>query len=347
VTIIGVRELVWQRAAQHSQPGARRDGHRLALCIEGGAMRGVVSAGMVVALEHLGLLPVFDRIYGSSGGAINAAYFIAGQAAFGTTIYYENINNQRFIDLKRPLRRRPIVDLDFLVWNVMRGSKILDWSRVVSSKIPLRVVATDTASADRATFREWSDGEDLLRCLRAGASMPIVAGEPYAYRGGTYWDALLCEPIPVRIAEEEGCTHLLVLLTRPHGSGGPRLSLVDRLVVVPRLRKISKPLGRRYEERSRHYVELLDVLKGGRGPHGALALTIAPEGPAVGKLERSRAKLVAGARDGMQAVFKGLDCDPTAAHEALTVFDRGRAATDAEADSRTTRDDRRVVRTQL
>ena len=67
-------------------------------------MRGVVSAGMVSALEELGLTHAFDAVYGSSAGAINAAYFLAGQARLGTTIYYEDINNARFIDLAAPAR---------------------------------------------------------------------------------------------------------------------------------------------------------------------------------------------------------------------------------------------------
>ena len=53
-------------------------------------MRGIVSAGMVTALEHLALRDVFDAVYGASAGAMNGAYFVAGQAAYGTTIYYEN-----------------------------------------------------------------------------------------------------------------------------------------------------------------------------------------------------------------------------------------------------------------
>ena len=86
-------------------------------------MRGVISAGMVSALETLGLTHAFDGIYGSSAGAINAAYFLAGQAAVGTAIYYEDINNRQFIDLRRALTGRPIVDLGFLLDDVARQRK--------------------------------------------------------------------------------------------------------------------------------------------------------------------------------------------------------------------------------
>ena len=119
------------------------DGASIALAVEGGAMRGVVSAGMVWALEDLGYTHAFDAVYGSSAGAINSAYFLAGQAAVGTTIYYEDINNRSFINLSRPLRGRPIVNLGFLLDDVARNRKRLDVDRVLQSRTPLSVLATD------------------------------------------------------------------------------------------------------------------------------------------------------------------------------------------------------------
>jgi len=40
------------RVGGGSQPGARRDGLRIALAVEGGGMRGIVSAGMALALHE-------------------------------------------------------------------------------------------------------------------------------------------------------------------------------------------------------------------------------------------------------------------------------------------------------
>ena len=51
-----VVELIRRRAEQRSEPGSRQDAHRLALVVEGGGMRGVVSAGMTSALERLTFL---------------------------------------------------------------------------------------------------------------------------------------------------------------------------------------------------------------------------------------------------------------------------------------------------
>ncbi len=73
------------RAARSPARGRARgaDPHRVALVLEGGGMRGVVSAGMTAALERLGLTPCFDLVVGASAGAINGAAFLAGAARAG------------------------------------------------------------------------------------------------------------------------------------------------------------------------------------------------------------------------------------------------------------------------
>ena len=214
-------------------------------------MRGVVSGGMVLALQQLGLVHAFDAVYGSSAGAMNGAYMLAGQAPFGTTIYYEDINNRNFIDFGRPLHGRSIVDLDYLVDDVMIRRKRLDVEAVLRSPVPLHMLATHVSSGERHVFSSWKDRDDFMHGLRAGASMPVVAGPPYAYRDTHYWDAVMTEAIPVRTAEASGFSHIVALLTRPRGHGGPRISLVDRLVVLPRIRGVSPELADRYQARGR------------------------------------------------------------------------------------------------
>jgi predicted patatin/cPLA2 family phospholipase len=300
--VVSVRELLLQRAAAGSQPGRRTDGCRLALCIEGGAMRGVVSAGMVIALERLGLLNVFDDVYGASAGALNGAYFVAGQAAFGTSIYSEDINNAKFISLRR-LLWRPVVDIDFLVRRVMTVDKPLATDRVIASPIPLHVVLTDVASASARQISRWTDGESLLRTLRAGATMPVLAGPPFALGDGRYWDAAFFEEsIPLKPADTDGATHVLVLLTRPAGAGRPAMSPFERVYVVPAIRRVSPALADAYVARDAAYARVLAQIASGRSAGGAHILAVRPAGPRVSKMERDRQRLINAAGDGMRAI---------------------------------------------
>ena len=62
--------LVHERRRKGSMPGEREDGCKVALSIEGGGMRGCVTAGMVSALYYLGLEDCFDVVYGASAGTV-------------------------------------------------------------------------------------------------------------------------------------------------------------------------------------------------------------------------------------------------------------------------------------
>lgn len=304
-------ELLRQRHAS----GRRRpfgDGASIALVVEGGAMRGVISAGMVWALEDLGMTGVFDAVYGSSAGAITAAYFLAGQAGLGTTIFYENINNARFIDLSRAVRGRPIVNLGYLLDHVAVVQKPLNVDRVLQAPAPLTVVATDVDALSPAALRGFTTASQLFGALRASATMPIVAGPPWVYEGRQYLDASITEPIAIPTAEREGHTHVLALLTRGGGMR-PSPSALDRYFVGPRLRRVSPALADRYLGRAAPYTALVNTIEAGTGPLGrAVVHAIRVTDYPISRLERRRDVLERGARLGYDAVMSAFG--PAASH---------------------------------
>ncbi len=297
-----VLELVRARILAGSMPGARSDAARLALCIEGGAMRGVVSAGMIAAVEQLRLLQAFDVVIGSSAGAANGAYLVAGVGTVGATIYFENINNRSFIDVRRALTRWPVVDLDFLVHDVMVRQKPLDAAAILRSPIPLVIVASNVRTGEGELLRDFADGNDVLEGIRASATMPILAGPPYLHRGRHYWDGSLTQPIPLDAAVLLRCTHVVALLTRPRGAGRPDLSFFQRHFILPRIRRVSPALAVRFLHQREEYEQLvarLDAPAVDGRPH---VLTLRPTGPMIANLERRHAVLVDGHRQGFAAV---------------------------------------------
>ena len=294
--------LLRARAASGSRAGARTDSARIGLCIEGGAMRAVVAAGMMLGLKELGLTQAFDAVFGSSAGAICGAYLLSGQAAFGARIFTEDINNSRFASRRRVLTGGPVIDLDYLVDDVMVRRKPLDTTAVLTAPAPLSVLATDVATGDARLLTGFADGVELLQALRAGATMPIIAGDPYPFRGRPYFDASLSEPIPLRPAEADGCTHVLVVLTRPRGV--PRdVSWFDHWFVAPRLRRVLPALADRYLARTAPYQALQDEIEAGRSRSGAVEILGLRPTFVLGKLEQQRARLLAGAASGREAVY--------------------------------------------
>lgn len=211
-------QLVKQRILSKSKPGNRKDDFKLGLAIEGGGMRGCVSGGALQALSDLGLRDIFDAVYGSSAGAINATYFLANQRD-GVHIYHNHIASEEFIDLKRLWSRKPgtpaALNLDLLLGPVIEDIHPLDFDAVLSSDIPLNVVASSLVSLSPLLLQKFTDKNDLIACLRASATVPEVAGGPVHHRGHSMVDAAVFEPVPFRSAIADGCTHVLVLCTRP------------------------------------------------------------------------------------------------------------------------------------
>ncbi len=226
-----VLDLMRRRKREGSRPGHRDDGARLGLVIEGGAMRGVVSAAMLQALEQSGMLETFDTVYGSSAGAINGTYFLSSQVTSCITIYFEDINNSSFISLGRFLTRRPVMSLDYVLDDVLARRKVLDWRAVLGSAVELKIAATSLNRLGVQLLHGFRDRAHLFAALRASSSIPLIAGPPAEIDGERFLDALLFEPIPFYSAVEDGCSHVLVLLTRPDGTLNGKPSLFERHVL--------------------------------------------------------------------------------------------------------------------
>jgi predicted patatin/cPLA2 family phospholipase len=221
-------QLMRQRIMSGSKPGQRQDHFKLGLVVEGGGMRGCVSGGGLQALGDLGLQNVFDAVYGSSAGAINSTYFLSGQRD-GVEIYYKHIASTEFIDLKRLINRKPgtpaALNLEFLLDHVIEKVLPLDFNAVLESAVPLKVVASSLDTLSPILLEDFESKRDLVECLRASANVPRVAGGPVSHRGHRLVDAAVFEAVPFRSAIADGCTHIVVLCTRP---APVRMSALDK-----------------------------------------------------------------------------------------------------------------------
>ncbi|MFN8635420.1 MAG: patatin-like phospholipase family protein [Chloroflexota bacterium] len=319
-----VTQVLRDRARSGSRPGARRDPYRVALVVEGGAMRGVVSGGMVAGLEALGLRDAFDVVYGSSAGACAGAYFVAGQARHGARLYYEVVNTRRFINPLRGLQGRAIIDLDYLFDDVLTERLPLDFAAVQRSGIDLVVLAShldgetgqsngngrvngSVQHVEAVRFSSFQDAADLIGALHASSRLPVVGGDPFTYRGQRFWDAAITQPIPVHAALADGCTHVLVLLTLPRNTRPRQMGLLDRLLVAPRVATASPSLAAMYWTRSERYRETCHMIsqqsaRPERAPY-VLGVTADASSPVIGRSEIRAPLLVAAARAGGDAVL--------------------------------------------
>lgn len=205
-----VIELVKSRAGCSAPPVSH--GRKLALLVEGGGMRGVCSAGGLVALDAMGFRNAFDEIYATSAGAMNVAYMLANQAVFGIQIYYKEINNDKFINFWR--LRKP-VNIDYIFDNVVTQIRPLNTAKVLEAPSEFYVAVIDKESAESVVLRTRDYPDEVLSLLKATTALPVVYNRAVQVGARHYIDGGLGSPVPLDHAMEKGCTDLLVFLTRP------------------------------------------------------------------------------------------------------------------------------------
>jgi predicted patatin/cPLA2 family phospholipase len=314
-------EVLRALAARHragSQPLARDDGLRIALIIEGGGMRGIISAGMALTLDELGLVPAFDTVYGASAGAITGAWLLSrpeGLRAWAEPAYAKTLIRRSAL-----LRGRPVVDIRALIEDLYQTTFPMDFAAVLASPIELHPLATDAATGQSADLRPFIGTPAELRlALRASAALPLLAGPPVEFAGRRLYDAGVSESVPYRTALAQGATHLLILRSRraaaPSPDGGPPRSarLLARTTLrreTPALRAIflARESRRAADDQLLADYEAASAVTSVPATHPAVfSIRPAADSPAVSRLATDGTVLHAALEAGRAAAHRALD----------------------------------------
>lgn len=185
---------------------------KLALSIEGGGMRSVISAGMMYALEKHDIGPqYFDAVFGASGGSFNAAYYITGQSEDAMKGYWENTGKD-LINFRRIWRGEYPIKMDHMLQEMVY-SKPINFDKVLASK-KLRPLATDISTGKAVAFEPAISQQELLLQLKAGSVVPIFVGKPVNINNKAYVDAGVAERIPFETPISLGYDAVLILSTQ-------------------------------------------------------------------------------------------------------------------------------------
>lgn len=186
--------------------------HKTALIINGGFMWSAYSGGVAIGLEELGMFDVFDYVIGLSSGAASGAYFLAKQSRLGSSIYYEDLVGNKFINF---LRFFKILNLDYLE-QIFREKKSLKTQNVKRSRSTLLVGITD-AETGKGKLVSAKKTDDLVLLLKASMAAPYFYPPAVQIDGKKYIDGGVGVEIPLMYALSElGCNNILVIPNQPN-----------------------------------------------------------------------------------------------------------------------------------
>ncbi|MFD0901255.1 patatin-like phospholipase family protein [Actinomadura sediminis] len=299
--------------AERARTGRRGDGERVALAIEGGGMRGTVSAGMAMAVDELGLTPLFDAVYGASAGAISGAWLLSSRPE-GLRGWTDPTFARALIRRRNVVFGRPLVNVERLVEVHYTRDFPLDFASILANEVEYHPIATDVVTGAAVDLHSRvTDAATLRLALRASAALPMLAGGPVRVGDGVYYDAGLAESIPYRRALADGATHVLVLRSRRRSdgavAGGP--SRGTRVVAGLGLRRYGPELRTTFLGRNDRLAaddRLLAEHDADAVRSGPAILSVRPpdSAPYVGRLERDGALLEAAFEAGRAAAAASL-----------------------------------------
>lgn len=189
-----------------------RNGDIRGLALEGGAMRGLFTAGILDVLMENGI--TFDKAAGVSAGAVFGCNYKSHQQGRSIRYNVDYASNWRYKSWRSLIFTGDLYGAEFCYRRLPDELDPFDRETFAKDPLEFYAVATDVTTG-KAEYHLLSDGgKEDMEWLRASASMPL-ASRVVNINGQLLLDGGISDSIPLEFLEKQGCTKNLVILTQP------------------------------------------------------------------------------------------------------------------------------------
>lgn len=270
------------------------------LVLEGGAMRGMFTAGVLDVFMDNGIS--VDSVAGVSAGALFGVNFVSGQRGRALR-YNKRFNKDKdYMGIRPLMREGNIVSTEYAYDRVPRKLDPFDDEAFKRSGVLFYAVTTDVNTGEA----EYVHIESVFRqmdVLRASGSMPFLS-KPVQIGNKQYLDGGISDSIPFEWLSEQGCDKLIVILTRDMEY---RKKPMSKALISTYKRKYPN-VARQLLNRHSLYNKSVELLKEWEKQGKAFVIRPSKE-VKIGRIEKDESKLQAvyelGLRDG-QAIIPQL-----------------------------------------
>lgn len=248
------------------------------LVLEGGAMRGMFSAGVLDVMMERGVR--YDGIIGVSAGAVFGCNYKSHQPGRVLRYNLRFCRDPRYCSFRSFLKTGDLYGAEFCYRVIPEELDVFDVEAYRADPSDFYVVAADVETGKAVYHNCLDGGAEDLKWIRASASMPLAA-QPVEIDGRRYLDGGMADSIPLRQAEKLGFEKNVVVLTQPMGFVKER----NRMMPVMRaaLRKyprLLETMARRHEVYNETIAYIREQERRGE------VFVIRPEAPlGIGKVE--------------------------------------------------------------
>ena len=184
------------------------------LIMEGGAMRGMFTAGVMDVFLENGIR--FDGGAGISAGAAIGCNYKSRQ--IGRAIRYNKrySRDPRYCGIRSLIKTGDLYGAEFCYRTIPDELDPFDRETFRQDPMEFYVGATNVMTG-KITYHLCKNGDHKdIEWMRASASMPLVS-KPVVLDGKAYLDGGITDPVPYRIMEKKGYDRNVIILTQPLG----------------------------------------------------------------------------------------------------------------------------------
>ena len=184
------------------------------LILEGGAMRGLFTAGVIDVLMENGI--AFDGLIGVSAGAAFGCNYKSGQ--IGRVLRYNTrfVRDKRYCGIRVLLKTGNIYSSEFCYGEVPLKHDVFDFEAYKKNPMEFYTVSTDVESGE-PVYHKYGGWEDHgFDWIRASASMPIVS-KIVEIDGQKLLDGGISDSVPIKQFKKMGYDKNVVVLTQMSG----------------------------------------------------------------------------------------------------------------------------------
>ena len=217
---------------------------RVGLVLEGGAMRGMFTAGVLdVFMENN--IKVTD-IVGVSAGTLFGINYVSKQPKRALRYNLRYINDNRYMSIKSLMRTGNLINKDFTYYKLPFQLDVFDNKTFKQSDINFFATVTNIETGE-AEFIKIEDAFKQMETLRATSALPFIS-EIIEINGKKYLDGGIANSIPVDYFEKQNYDKIIVILTRPIDYRKKKTTGVQFKVAYGKYPKLIEKLENRYQD---------------------------------------------------------------------------------------------------
>ena len=143
-----------------------------ALVLQGGTMRGAFLVGALKTIHRLLGVNYFDAIFATSVGVFEQAFFASNQIYIMENTWSKYVHGNQLINFLNPLKRKPVLDLDYLVDLFQSDKSMLDIKAMRESHPNLYVFVADYKTKNLSVLDLKKN--DIFQAMKATCALPFL-----------------------------------------------------------------------------------------------------------------------------------------------------------------------------